>query len=118
MHWFVNKIYFYYYYANFDTVVAQAQHIPKSRLFNFGNDCINYHLSHSIINYLKGVSFNFKFISGQKFAMYEMKSTITNVIRHYELYSAGPEYELKLALAIILKATNGVNIKLKLRSYK
>ncbi|XP_044729324.1 probable cytochrome P450 4d14, partial [Chrysoperla carnea] len=53
---------------------------------------------------------------GQKFAMYEMKSTITNVIRHYELCSAGPEYELKLALAIILKATNGVNIKLKLRS--
>ncbi|XP_044730897.1 cytochrome P450 4d2-like [Chrysoperla carnea] len=55
---------------------------------------------------------------GQKFAMYEMKSTLSKVLRHYELCSAGPQFDLKLAMAVILKSLNGVNIKVRPRIYK
>nr|UZE89958.1 cytochrome P450 CYP4XE3 [Chrysoperla zastrowi sillemi] len=54
---------------------------------------------------------------GQKFAMYEMKSTISKILRYYELESAGPGYDLKLIMTVIFKSMNGVHLKLKPRIY-
>ncbi|XP_055642735.1 cytochrome P450 4d2-like [Toxorhynchites rutilus septentrionalis] len=45
---------------------------------------------------------------GQKFAMLELKSTISKVIRHYRLTEAGPEPELIIQLT--LKPKNGLKI--------
>ncbi|XP_077287754.1 uncharacterized protein LOC143912344 [Arctopsyche grandis] len=51
---------------------------------------------------------------GQKFAILEMKSTISKVIRHYELL---PSHEnIILSFDIILKSNNGVKIKLAPRA--
>lgn len=52
---------------------------------------------------------------GQKFAMLEMKSTISRILLHYELLSMGEEVEQVLSL--ILRSTNGVQMGLKPRIY-
>ena len=56
--------------------------------------------------------------SGQKFAMLELKSTISKVLRNYELFSAGEKFELILVNEVILKSKNGVNLILKDRVYE
>ena len=53
---------------------------------------------------------------GQKFAMLEMKSTISKVLRHFEIALADG-YEPTLVYAIILKPSNGVKIRLSPRIY-
>ncbi|XP_074031180.1 cytochrome P450 4c3 isoform X2 [Leptinotarsa decemlineata] len=52
---------------------------------------------------------------GQKFAMLEMKSTISKVLRHFEILPATPEHKLKLAPETILVSKNGVCISLRKR---
>lgn len=52
---------------------------------------------------------------GQKFAMLEMKSTISKVLRHYELLEMGPEPDVIMEL--ILRSANGVHIGLRQRKY-
>jgi cytochrome P450 family 4 len=52
---------------------------------------------------------------GQKFAMLEMKSTISKVLRTFVLEPATPEHKLELISETILKSSNGINISLKLR---
>lgn len=54
-------------------------------------------------------------LSGQKFAMFEMKSTLSKVIQNFELLPAIPEHKLKLAPETILVSKNGVRIALKRR---
>lgn len=51
-------------------------------------------------------------ISGQKFAMLEMKSTISKVLRHYQL-SVQENYEPIDVLELIIKSKNGVMLKIK-----
>ncbi|EFA04629.1 cytochrome P450-like protein [Tribolium castaneum] len=53
---------------------------------------------------------------GQKFAMLEMKSLISKVIRHFELTPANPHHELVLAAETVLKSANGIKIGLRARS--
>lgn len=55
---------------------------------------------------------------GQKFAMLELKSTISKVLRNYELISAGENFELIMVNEVILKSKNGVNLILKDRVYE
>ncbi|CAH1108888.1 unnamed protein product [Psylliodes chrysocephalus] len=52
---------------------------------------------------------------GQKFAMLEMKSTLSKVLRSFELLPSNPHQELKLAPEIILVSKSGINISLKKR---
>jgi cytochrome P450 family 4 len=52
---------------------------------------------------------------GQKFAMLEMKSFISKVIRHFELTPAVPRHELILSVETVLKSANGIKVGLKKR---
>jgi cytochrome P450 family 4 len=50
---------------------------------------------------------------GQKFAMLELKSTICNVIRNFELVAGG--IEPKLLMQLTLKSSNGIHVGFKKR---
>ncbi|RZB41289.1 cytochrome P450 4c3-like [Asbolus verrucosus] len=52
---------------------------------------------------------------GQKFAMLEMKSTISKIIRKFELRPASPQHKIILASEAVLKSANGIKISLSLR---
>ncbi|XP_063913529.1 cytochrome P450 4d2-like [Zophobas morio] len=52
---------------------------------------------------------------GQKYAMIEIKSIVSKVVRHYELSAAFPRHDLDLTPETVLKSLNGVRIGLKLR---
>lgn len=52
---------------------------------------------------------------GQKFAMLEMKSTVSKMLRHYELLPMGPEPIPVLNL--VLRSSNGIHIGIKPRQY-
>lgn len=49
--------------------------------------------------------------------MLELKSTLSKVLRNFELYSAGEKFEPLLAAELILKSKNGIHIQLKKRTY-
>jgi cytochrome P450 family 4 len=49
---------------------------------------------------------------GQKFAMLELKSTISKVIRNFKLAPASPHHSLKLVAETVLKSDNGVRLAL------
>ena len=53
---------------------------------------------------------------GQKFAMLELKSVISKVLRHFEL-SVGENYEPTLVAEMILRSTNGIILKITPRNY-
>nr|WCC58133.1 cytochrome P450 [Pharsalia antennata] len=55
---------------------------------------------------------------GQKFAMMEMKTTLSKVIRHFDLYPATPEHVLQLAPETILLSKNGVRISIRRRKWQ
>lgn len=50
---------------------------------------------------------------GQKFAMLEMKSTISKMLRHFELLPLGPG--VKPVINLILRSTTGIHIGLRTR---
>ncbi|XP_022219091.1 probable cytochrome P450 4d14 [Drosophila obscura] len=52
---------------------------------------------------------------GQKFAMLEMKSTISKLLRHFELLPLGED--VQLVLNLILRSTTGINVGIKPRVY-
>ncbi|KAJ3656159.1 hypothetical protein Zmor_015256 [Zophobas morio] len=52
---------------------------------------------------------------GQKFAMLEMKCTISKILRKFKLKPATPRHTLVLAAESVLKSANGVKISLDLR---
>nr|QZM07457.1 cytochrome P450 monooxygenase CYP4SS2 [Lasioderma serricorne] len=52
---------------------------------------------------------------GQKFAMLEMKATVSKVLRKYELLPAIPNDMPILVAEGVLKSANGINIRLKYR---
>ncbi|XP_004518433.1 cytochrome P450 4d2 isoform X2 [Ceratitis capitata] len=51
---------------------------------------------------------------GQKYAVYEMKSTISKILRNFEILPAEPD--VKPIINLILRSATGVHIKLKPRS--
>jgi hypothetical protein len=55
------------------------------------------------------------YFPGQKFAMLEMKSVISKVIRHFELTPAVPRHELILSVETVLRSANGIKVGLKKR---
>lgn len=54
------------------------------------------------------------FISGQKFAMMELKIAISEMIKNFIVLPAG--IEPKSTAVLVLKSQNGVNVKLRPRS--
>ncbi|KAI8115368.1 Cytochrome P450 4d2 [Lucilia cuprina] len=52
---------------------------------------------------------------GQKFAILEMKSTISKILRHFELLPLGPE--VRPMMNLILRSANGNHMGLKPRQY-
>nr|CAH7760909.1 unnamed protein product [Callosobruchus chinensis] len=52
---------------------------------------------------------------GKKFAMLQMKSCISKIIRHFRLMPSVPEYKLELVPEIILKSKSGIRISLQKR---
>ncbi|XP_072402574.1 cytochrome P450 4d2-like [Diabrotica undecimpunctata] len=53
---------------------------------------------------------------GQKFAMLEVKSTLSKILRNFELKPATPVHELQLVPETILVSNNGVRISIKERT--
>jgi hypothetical protein len=56
-------------------------------------------------------------IAGQKFAMLELKSTVSNVLKHYHLSPAPPNHQPILIAEAILKSSNGIRICLTKRDF-
>lgn len=54
---------------------------------------------------------------GQKFAMLEMKSVVSKVLRHFEI-SLEPGFEVVIKAEVVLKPYNGIKLKLKARHYE
>lgn len=52
---------------------------------------------------------------GQKFALLEMKTMVTKVIRHYQLLPMGADVEP--SIKIVLRSKSGVNVGLRPRLY-
>jgi cytochrome P450 family 4 len=53
---------------------------------------------------------------GHRFAVAEMKSVISRIVRTFELLPAIPAHELQIASQIVLISTNGVRIRFKKRN--
>jgi cytochrome P450 family 4 len=47
--------------------------------------------------------------------MLEMKSTVSKILRNFELEPASPEHKLNLVAELVLKSANGIKIALNLR---
>lgn len=56
--------------------------------------------------------------TGQKFAVLVLKSVLSKVLRNYEMFSAGSDFEPLLASEAILKSKNGINLQFKSRMYE
>lgn len=56
----------------------------------------------------------FAYIAGQKFALLEMKSIISKVLRNFELLPV-PDHKPELLMQAVLNSANGICIKLKER---
>jgi cytochrome P450 family 4 len=54
-------------------------------------------------------------IAGQKFAMLELKSLLSKLLRNYKLCLGNPEEKLELVLEIVLKSRNGIRLKISRR---
>ncbi|RZC40118.1 cytochrome P450-like protein [Asbolus verrucosus] len=52
---------------------------------------------------------------GQKYAILEIKSLVSKIVRNFELFPSVPEHKMDLAAETVLKSLNGVKIGLKLR---
>lgn len=55
-------------------------------------------------------------ILGQRYAMLEMKSLLSNVLRNYELLE-DPDHKIVLAAETVLKSVTGVCVRLKKRNF-
>lgn len=55
---------------------------------------------------------------GQKFAMLEMKSTVSKVIRQFKLFADPAQAEIGVFSDLILKPVNGISLKITKRTEK
>ncbi|XP_071052485.1 cytochrome P450 4d2-like isoform X2 [Onthophagus taurus] len=52
---------------------------------------------------------------GQKFAMLEIKATVSKILRHFELFETKPRHQVQLTVESILKSNNGVKMSIRKR---
>lgn len=91
--------------------MMENYHLPLFRLV-LARGIVLVSVSHCLNSFFKF----FFYILGQKFAMLEMKSTLSKVIRNYKLDAAKPYHNLVLAAETVLKSANGIKLSLKPRS--
>jgi len=53
--------------------------------------------------------------SGQKFAMLELKSTISQVLRSFKVIESDSKEDLSFTHDFVLKSANGLKVKVELR---
>lgn len=53
---------------------------------------------------------------GQKYAMLEMKSTVSKVLQHYEISLEDNPRELEMIGDLVLRTVNGIHLKIKKRN--
>jgi cytochrome P450 family 4 len=51
-----------------------------------------------------------------KFAMLEMKATLSALLRQYKLLPAGPPHHLDLTVVLVLKSLTGVVVRIEPRA--
>jgi cytochrome P450 len=59
----------------------------------------------------------FSSIAGQKYAMLELKSLLSTILRKYKLLLGDPEEELKVVAELVLRSVKGINLKLESREW-
>ncbi|KAJ3656953.1 hypothetical protein Zmor_015996 [Zophobas morio] len=53
---------------------------------------------------------------GQRFAMLEIKSVISKIVRNFEIKATFPRHEVQLSVEAVLKSVNGIKVELKKRN--
>lgn len=53
---------------------------------------------------------------GQKFAILEMKSVITSILRKFKIRSADTPSDIRLMMEIVLRSRNGIKLYLEKRN--
>lgn len=56
-------------------------------------------------------------LTGQKFAMLEIKTVVSKILRNFTLHSLGPENDIIVAAEAVLSSRNGFNLKLTRREW-
>jgi hypothetical protein len=84
-----------------------------------------YFLIFFIFSLYQAIQVSFKFetktwllcflFSGQKFAMLEIKSNISQVLRCFKVVESDSEVDRRLSYDFVLKPANGLKVKLQLR---
>ena len=69
---------------------------------------------YEIHNYLALAKTN-KHILGQKFAMLEMKATISKILRNFKILPTVPEHKVIISAETVLKSANGMLVRLEKR---
>jgi cytochrome P450 len=54
-------------------------------------------------------------VLGQKFAMLELKSTISQVLRSFKVIESDSKEDIRFTLGFVLKNATGLKVKLQLR---
>jgi hypothetical protein len=67
--------------------------------------------------FLKATKFLKFLISGQKFAMLEIKATLAKLLRKYRVMLSDPSCEPRFLLELVLKAADGIKLRLETRKW-
>jgi hypothetical protein len=69
-----------------------------------------------VISNLRPKKWHFLFLfSGQKFAMLELKSTISQILRSFKVIESDSKEDLRYTIDFILKSAIGLKVKLQMR---
>jgi len=55
------------------------------------------------------------YVAGMKFAMLEMKATLSSLLRKYQLLPASPQHHLDLTVVVVLQSLTGVVLRIQPR---
>lgn len=59
----------------------------------------------------------YMFLVGQKFAMLEMQTIISGILKEYELYPVDTPSSITLIQDVVLRSKNGIKIKFRRRKW-
>jgi len=71
-----------------------------------------------VVEYLKYLNirhYSVVCIAGQKFAMLQLKSLLSKLLRNYKLCLGDPEEKLEFVAELVLKSRNGIRMKISRR---
>lgn len=79
-------------------------------MFKFANETTNY--------LKRSLSDRFFFCAGQKFALLEMKTFLSCLLRNYKLEAVDTPESLILSHDMVLRSKNGIRVKIQSRGEK